>query len=263
MKKQYTKKQIEESIAYWKNILLEADDDKTPSSDDKHEADSTDQPKADEADKKAADSIIDIKETAETPIGEFNIWTRMYRLHNGAVSRVRKNLGQFLQKQKAGSPETVVVTNSCVKENTFEAPKDGKMYVTITVKLDKAQLTGFRKMVALMKESRFYDSYNQEMLNEGFFSDFVAGLKQSAKALGKVAKDTATAMGKTAEQKLKTAHERLKKNIGVEAMRTYVTAFCGKKLGDKVSLKNIAMNEDEEGTESAEITFKSLITIPV
>ena len=44
-------------------------------------------------------------------------------------------------------------------------------------------------------------------------------------------------------------------------MRTYVTAFCGKKLGDMVSLKNIARNEDEEGTEGAEITFKCLINI--
>lgn len=47
----------------------------------------------------------------------------------------------------------------------------------------------------------------------------------------------------------------------IEAMRTYVTAFCGKKLGDMVSLKNIAMNEDEERTEGAEITFKCLINV--
>lgn len=51
-------------------------------------------------------------------------------------------------------------------------------------------------------------------------------------------------MGYTAKEKLEVAHEKLKKNIGIEAMRTYVAAFYGKKLGDMVSLKNIAMNKD-------------------
>ena len=73
---------------------------------------------------------------------------------------------------------------------------------------------------------------------------FVTSLKKGAKALGDAAKETATKMGDTAKEKLEVAHEKLKKNIGIEAMRTYVTAFCGKKLGDMVSLKNIAMNKD-------------------
>lgn len=219
--------------------------------------------KPDKKDDAAAKEIVAKKEEVETAVGDFNINARLHRIHNGAVNKVKQNLGQFLNKQKAGSPETVIVTNSCDHDTTFEVPEDGKMYVTIAVKLDKTQITGFRKMVALMKENEdeFFESCNEGELNEGFFSDFVAGLKKGAKALGDAAKETAAKMGDTAKEKLEVAHEKLKKNIGIEAMRTYVTAFCGKKLGDMVSLKNIAMNEDEEGTEGAEITFKCLINI--
>lgn len=216
---------------------------------------STSPMKADAKDEAAAKELIDTKETVETAVGDFNINTRLHRIHNGAVKQVREKLGQFLLKQKAGSPETVLVTNSCDKDGRFEMPDDGKMYITVAVKLDKAQLTGFGKMVALMKEA------DDSQLNEGFWGDLASGFKNAASALGKAAKDTAAAMGKTAKEKLEAAHEKLKKNIGVEALRTYVTAFCGKKLGDAVSLKNIAMNEDEEGTEGAEITFKCLINI--
>ena len=230
----------------------EASDKKPTEASDKKGAEEVVKPDA--ADEKAAKEIVNTKETVEVPVGDFNINTRMHRLHNGAVTKVKQNLGQFLNKQKAGSPETVVVTNSCDKNGKFEMPDDGKMYITIAVKLDKTQITGFRKMVALMKE-------NDMQLEEGFFGDLVAGFKKGAKALGNAAKETAAAMGKSASEKLKTAHEKLKKNIGVEAMRTYVTAFCGKALGDRVSLKNIAMNEDEDGTEGAEITFKCLINI--
>lgn len=217
----------------------------------------------DKKDDAAAKEIIAKEETVETPVGDFNINARLHRIHNGAVNKVKQNLGQFLSKQKAGSPETVIVTNSCDKDSTFEMPDNGKMYVTVAVKLDKTQITGFRKMVALMKENEeaFFDSCNEGELNEGFFSDFVAGLKKGAQALGDAAKETAAKMGDTAKEKLESAHAKLKKNIGIEAMRTYITAFCGKKLGDMVSLKNIAMNEDEQGTEGAEITFKCLINV--
>ena len=220
-------------------------------------------PKADKKEEAAAKELIDKKEEVEVAVGDFDINARLHRIHNAAVNKVKQNLGQFLNKQKAGSPETVIVKNSCDKESTFQMPDDGKMYVTVAVKLDKTQITGFRKMVALMKENEaeFFETMNEDELNEGFFGDFVAGLKKGVSALGDAAKETVAKMGETAREKLESAHNKLKKNIGVEAMRTYVTAFCGKKLGDLVSLKNISMNEDEEGTEGAEITFKCLINV--
>lgn len=212
--------------------------------------------KPDAKDKAAAEELVSKEEKIEKPIGDFNINTRLYRIHNGAVRQVREKLGQFLLKQKAGSPETVIATNSCVKEGRFEIPEDGKMTVTVAVKLDKAQLSGFGKMIALMKEQE-----DAGILDEGFFGDLVAGFKKGAKAFADVSKETISKMGETAKDKLETAHEKLKKNIGVESLKTYVTAFCGKKLGEAVNLKNISMNQDEEGTDGAEITFSCLINV--
>ena len=93
---------------------------------------------------------------------------------------------------------------------------------------------------------------DEHLVNEGpsFMRDLWHGITS-----------TASAMGKTASDKLDAAQELLKKNIGIESIKTYVLAFCGSKLANNVSLKTIAMNEDPAGTDSAELTFSCLITV--
>ncbi len=91
----------------------------------------------------AIDKMVADKEVAETSLGEFDIYTRLYRVHNGAVVKVKDALGKFLLKQKAGNPDSVSVVNNCIKENRFVMPDDGKMRITVKVKVDAAQLSGF------------------------------------------------------------------------------------------------------------------------
>ena len=205
-------------------------------------------------DDEAAKEVFGKVEAVESSIGEFDIFARLYRVHLGAAQHVKEVLGQFLQKQKAGSPNSVIVRNSCIADRTFKMPSDGKMHVEVAVKLDATQLTAFGKMVALMKEDELDEDAK-------FIKDIWAGIKQGAKSLGKAASDTFDKMGNTAKEKLQTAHERLKKNIGIAAIKEYVQRFCGKALADNVSLKNIAMNQDDESVEGAELVFSCVVDV--
>ena len=237
MAKKYTRKQLTEAIAYWKNklkALNEADD----TADDADE-----EGKSDGKDLSVSEETVEKKAEAN-PIGNFDISARMHRLHNGARNKVKKELGSFLTKFKMGDVGTVLVENSCDVDGYFEMPQEGdKMVITIKVDVDKAKVKGLHKMIALMKED------DEELMKVGFLKDLWNGIKS-----------TGSAMAKTAKEKIDVANEKLKKNIGLTAVRKYVEAFCGKGLAEKVSLKNVMIGQEEEG-DGAQITFAAALNI--
>ena len=245
MARKYTRKQLVEAIAYWKNKLRTIDEaDETDDTGDKEagkEADTA----SEGGDKDLAVSEETVEKKAEAnPIGVFDISARMHRLHNGARNKVRKELGSFLTKFKMGNVGTVMVENSCDVDGYFEMPKEGdKMVVTVKVEVEKAKVKGFHKMIALMKEN------DKELMKEGFLKDLWTGIKM-----------TGSAMAKTAKEKIDVANEKLKKNIGLAAIKRYVEAFCGKALAEKVSLKNVMIGQSEEG-DGAQITFAAALNI--
>ena len=119
MAKKYTRKQLTEAIAYWKNklkALNEADD----TADDADE-----EGKSDGKDLSVSEETVEKKAEAN-PIGNFDISARMHRLHNGARNKVKKELGSFLTKFKMGDvgtcwsriPATLTGISRCLRKAT-------------------------------------------------------------------------------------------------------------------------------------------------
>lgn len=253
--KKYTKEQLQEAVSYWKNKLKaldEAEEEGKEEGGKEEEEETTEE----EGDVKTVDEDSVEAKAKATPVGDFDLAARMHRLHRGASKKVVAELGKFLNKYKAADNTAVQIENSCDDGDHFEMPAEGdQMVVTIKVDVDQAHVKGFRKMIALMKEG------DEEIMNEGFLSDMWTGFKKGASELKKVGGETIDAMGKTAQEKIKNANEKLKKQVGMSAMKMYFASFCGKKLSEKVSLKNIAIGQDEDGTEGAQITFACAVNI--
>ena len=252
MKTRYTRKQLKEAIAYWKGKLAKL-----------NEEDEGDTATEDGGDGKAIDAFMADEETVQkkaesNPVGVFDLNARMHRLHIGASNKVKKALEKFLNKYNVdASGKQVLITNSCDPDNGgWEMPKEGdKMVITVQVSIDRASVKGFRKMVALMKEN------DEEFLNEGFWGDLWSGFTKGAAELKKVGGETIEKMGKTAAEKIKNANEKLKKQIGLTAIRMYTESFCGKALAGRVGLDNIQIGQDDETKEDGEITFAAAFDI--
>jgi hypothetical protein len=256
--KKYTKEQLQEAISYWKNklkALNEADETEEGGKKDDEEEAAEEEDESGGAVKTVDEDSVEAKAKAN-PVGDFDLAARMHRLHRGASKKVVTELGKFLNKYKAADNTAIQIENSCDDGDHFEMPAEGdQMVVTIKVDVDQAHVKGFRKMIALMKEN------DEEIMNEGFLSDMWKGFKKGAGELKKVGDETIAAMGKTAQEKINNANEKLKKQVGMSAMKMYFASFCGKKLSEKVSLKNIAIGQDEDGTEGAQITFACSVNI--
>ena len=253
----YTRRQLLEAISYWKNRLRELNEE--------NEGDaSAEKPAAEKpaAEGKSADAFTVDPEKTEAkaeakPVGVFDINARMHRLHLGASNKVKKALEKFLNKydiKSEGKP--VKVENSCDNGNAWNMPKEGdKMLITITVSLDRASVKGFRKMVALMKEN------DREFLNEGFWGDLWRGFKKGAEELKKVGGETVQKMGDTAKEKVINANEKLRRQIGLVAVRMYTEAFCGKALAAEVDEDNIQVGQDNDEKKGGVITFAASFDI--
>ena len=282
--KKYTKKQLQEAISYWKNklkALNEAEENKAEENkaeenkaeENKAEENKAEENKAEEnkaeENKETSQKADDVSGAVKTvdedqvqakaksnPVGDFDLAARMHRLHRGASKKVVTELGKFLNKYNAANHTGIQIENSCDDGDYFKMPAEGdQMVVTIKVDVDQAHVKGFRKMIALMKEN------DEEIMNEGFLRDLWNGFKKGAGELKKVGGKAIAAMGKTAQEKINNANEKLKKQVGMAAMKMYFASFCGKRLSQKVSLKNIAIGQDEDGTKGAQITFACSVNI--
>lgn len=260
--KRYSKAQIAKALTFWNKKLVESlneedkpdadgveDDVKTGDDDetDGEEGKSRNKgegPKVEAPKEKDEDQLKAEAKAKPLPVS-FGMATRMHRLHNGAAKKVRNELQTFLQKYKASENGSVQIFNSCDNDGSFKIPEPGDiMYVTINISIDKAHVKGFSKMVALMKEN------DEDFLNEGFFKDLWNGVKS-----------TAGAMKQTADKKIVDANAVLKKNIAFKAIHMYLMSFCGKAVADSLTMKNIMVGGDPEGTEDGRLIFVAAVKI--
>lgn len=244
MAKRYTRQHIKEALSYWKKELKKLDE---AASD--HGADDDNK----DDDKKDDDAEIDVDDLGmvegddaeskarATPIGKFSLPAKFMRLHKGSEKLVKKGLTKLLNKYKAIDGDNAVsIENSRVgDDDTFNIEGDDPMVITVKVQIDRAKVKGFRKLLAIVKEDE-----EIEQIDEG----------EIWNAIFKGVADTAKGVNAAAKKKIDAANEELKKKIGLAAVQTYLKNFCGRKLAEKATLKNVFIGADPEG-DGAEYTF--------
>lgn len=246
--KKYTAKQISEAISFWSGKLArmtestEETDGEEPVDEPVDEADSEEEaakgPDVDPDEVGLSDDDEAEKKAEGKPIGTLNISTRMYRIHNSAVKKTTELLvSKFLNKNKLGDEESVLITNSAVDEDAGKLSLEdgGVMTIGLKVSIDKAHVKGFRKFMAVMLKEEEIDA-DPDLVCEGLFGTLFA----AGKAAGKEAVEKAKAS-------VDAANEELKKRIGVAGLQEYVKRFAGIKLAKNV--KTVEPAVEEEGGE--------------
>lgn len=233
-KKSYSLSQIREAIAYWKGRLasLNEAEGEEHGGGDEAGGDDVDGKNLGFADEDSAESKAEGK-----PVGGFNPMKRFYRMHLHAKDVVGKKLGALLSKSKCGTPQSVEITNSAIDDDNGTCDFDtDKVTVTVKVTVDQAQVKGFRKFIAVLKEE---DIRNPENIDEGLLSALLKGVADTAKGVSKAAKE-----------KIDDANEKLKVKIGVSAMQEYFKAVFGNILAKKVNTNNVFCGVDDSGNEA-------------
>lgn len=218
--KTYTKKQIKSAIKYWKTILENLENNK----------------ELNEVDSKNI-SIDELKNQAKTtPVDTFDLSNRLYRTHNAACAQTEKVIGSYLQKQKLGDPDSIIIENSCVtNKGTFKIDEP-EMFITINIMIDKMHLKNWKKFL-----TKFL-SETDDVLNEDFWKNLFSPSKRT--------------------ENVKNAEEKLKSTIGVHALQTYVLTLCGKSVASKINRKNIFFRcDDIEKTEDPQLTYMCYIKL--
>lgn len=245
-KKAYSTSEIREAIAYWKGRLAslnESDEepDETPDEEDVDDGDSGVGGIPDE------DKVED--KAKASPVGAFNPTKRFYRMHLHAEKVVKQKLAKLLHSKglKEIEDSNIVIENSAIDDGDFDTTVDN-ILVTVKVSIDKAQLKGFRKFLAVLKEEDGGAAMGE--IDEGLLSALFKGLA-----------DTAKGVKKAADEKVAAANEKLKQTVGVAAMQEYFNAFFGKILAKKVTLKNVFAGADEPNTVGAQFIYCASVTL--
>ena len=235
--KSYTMAEIREAIAYWKGRLASLNEAEEEADDDDDESPDDDAETSGEVGLPDEDKVED--KAVAAPVGVFNPTKRFYRMHLHAEKVVKQKLAKLLHSKglKEIEDSNIVIENSAVEDGDFDMTADNVL-VTVKVSIDKAQVKGFRKFLAVLKEEDGGQAMGE--IDEGLLSALFKGLA-----------DTARGVKKAADDKIAAANEKLKQVVGVAAMQEYFNAFFGKILAKKVTPKNVFAGADEPGTAGA------------
>lgn len=244
-----------------------ANDKKDDASTDKKEADATEnkEEKKDgglsaEEKKEVADAIksVDLdmssvdaarKEAESNPIQGYSLSKKMYFIHAGAKKKAEEAVKKYLQKAKAGEVN-VKVTNSAVNTPNQSYDLDAKKYIVgIHIILDKTNVAGLRKLMAILGESK--------QIDEGL----IDGLKSMFGRVTQAVKDGAKDVKAEAQKKIDAANEKMKELIGVLAIKAYVTHFVGKRIGDQIDKNSVFAGVNESGEMKGRISYYTAITV--
>ena len=179
-------------------------------------------------------------EAEANPIEGYSLSRKMYFIHVGAKKKAEEAVKKYLQSAKAG--EIVVkITNSAVNtpKHSFDITKK-KYIIGVHVILNKSNVTGLRKLMAVLKESK--------QIDEGIWD----GVKSMFGRVKQAVKDGVSDVKAEAQKKIDATNEKMKELIGVLAIRAYITHFIGKKIGDTIDASEVyaglnGENDDYKG----------------
>ena len=248
-----------------------ANDKKDDASTDKKEADATENKEEKKEEKKdsglsaeekkeVADAVksVDLdmssvdaarKEAESNPIQGYSLSKKMYFIHAGAKKKAEEAVKKYLQKAKAGEVN-VKVTNSAVNTPNQSYDLDAKKYIVgIHIILDKTNVAGLRKLMAILGESK--------QIDEGL----IDGLKSMFGRVTQAVKDGAKDVKAEAQKKIDATNEKMKELIGVLAIKAYVTHFVGKRIGDQIDKNSVFAGVNESGEMKGRISYYTAITV--
>lgn len=193
-------------------------------------------------------AVKDARSQAEAnPIKGYSLSKKMYFIHVGAKKKAEEAVKKYLQSAKAGEIN-VKVTNSAVDttENSFDITQK-KYVVGVHVLLDKTNVAGLRKLMAVLKESK--------QIDEGL----IDGLKSMFGRVKQAVKDGANDVKAEAQKKIEATNEKMKELIGVLAIKAYITHFVGKKIGDTIDANLVYAGINEQGEMKGRISYYTAI----
>ena len=189
------------------------------------------------------------KEAESNPIQGYSLSKKMYFIHAGAKKKAEEAVKKYLQKANAGEVN-VKVTNSAVNTPNQSYDLDAKKYIVgIHIILDKTNVAGLRKLMAILGESK--------QIDEGL----IDGLKSMFGRVTQAVKDGAKDVKAEAQKKIDAANEKMKELIGVLAIKAYVTHFVGKRIGDQIDKNSVFAGVNESGEMKGRISYYTAITI--
>jgi len=237
---------IREAIAYWKGRLASLNEGLYEKD---NEADEVPEKDVKNAEVPVIQSESKVVEQAENnPVAVFNPTKRFWRMHNYAVKVVKEKLAKLLHDKglKDISDGNIVVENSAMDDDDYDIDAD-TIVVKIKVQIEKAQLKGFRKFLAVLKEE---DKSLRDIDEASLWGALFKGIGGTAKGVSDAAKE-----------KIAAANKLLKEQVGVKAMQEYFLAFFGKKFAGRINAKTVFAGGDAEGTTGAEFVYCSAVDV--
>lgn len=189
------------------------------------------------------------KNAEQNPIKGYSLSRKMYFVHVGAKKKTEEAIKKYLQKANAGEIN-IKVTNTAIDstEHTFDTSAE-KYIIGVHVILDKTNVAGLRKLMAILKESK--------QIDEGIWD----GVKSMFGRIKQGVKDGVNDIKKEAQQKIDATNEKMKELIGVFAIKAYITHFVGKRVGDQIDASEVYAGINESGKMKGRISYYTAITL--